>query len=184
MIISIGGQSGSGKNEVAKVLANKLGIKFYSVGNFRRDMAVERNINLTRLNDVGEKQDFTDKKADEFVKKLGNDEDNFVIAGRLAHYFIPNSVKILLKAHLRIRAERAYTEEREMEGYRDLGDAIASLINREKSDRYRFKKYYGIELDNEMEYDLIISTDNLTYEEVAEQIIDFLKKEGILKEVV
>jgi predicted cytidylate kinase len=184
MIISIGGMSGSGKNRVASILAERLGMKSYSIGEFRRNMAAERNITLTQFNNVGEKQDFTDKKADDHLEKLGKEGDNFIVAGRLAFHFIPDSVKILLKSHLRIRAERAYNDERDLEKFRDLGDSIANLIGREKSDVCRFKNYYDVDCNNELAYDLVINTDNLNFEEVAEKIIEFLKKENILKEAI
>ncbi|MFH1376714.1 MAG: (d)CMP kinase [Candidatus Woesearchaeota archaeon] len=183
MIISICGMSGSGKSNVAKLLAEKLGMKHYSIGDIRRNMAIERNITLKRLNDVGEHQKFTDKQADDKCFKLGKEEANFVIDGRLVYHFIPESVKIFLKSHLRIRAEKAYIDEKKMEEFRDLGDAIAALIGREKSDQYRFKKYYEIDCNNELQYDLIINTDYLSFEEVVDKVIEFLKKESILKEV-
>ena len=184
MIISIGGMSGSGKNEVAKIISAKLGVKFYSVGDFRRKMAADRNITIKMLNDSGEFHDFTDKQADDFVKKLTKEEANFVISGRLAYNFSSDSIKILLKSHLRIRSERAYVDEKEMESFRDLGDAIANLIGREKSDIYRFKKYYNLDCNNELQYDFVLNTDFVSFEEAANDIIEFLKKENILKEAV
>lgn len=176
--------AGSYKNEVSKLLAEKLNIKHYSAGTLRKNMAIERNLNLAKLNIIGEKQEFTDKIVDEETAKLGKEEKKFVIDGRLAYHFIPKSVKILLKAHLRIRAERAYIEEKELEEFRDLGDAIASLIGREKSDQYRYKKYYNIDCNNELQYDLIIDTDYLSSEEVIDKILEFLKRENILKEAI
>lgn len=183
MIISIGGLSGSGKESISELLGEKLGMKSYSVGEIRRKMAAERNITLSKLNDIGEKQDFTDKKVDNEIENLGKRNDNFIISGRLAHHFIPNSVKIFLKAHLRFRSERTYGDEKKFENFRDLGDAIASLLNREKSDQIRFKQYYEIDCNDELRYDLVLNRDHLTNDEIVEQIIDFLKKENILTEV-
>ena len=46
MIITISGIAGSGKSTVAKLLAKKLNCKHYSVGDFMRQIAKEKNIPL------------------------------------------------------------------------------------------------------------------------------------------
>lgn len=180
----MGGMSGTGKNNVARILSERLGIKTYSIGDFRREMAVERNISLTKLNQLGENQDFTDKQADNYLENLGKNKGSFIISGRLAFYFIPNSIKVLLKSHLRVRSERAYNDEKTFESFRDFGDAIANLIGRERSDQLRFKNRYDVDCNNELQYDLVINTDYMGFEEVANKIIEFLKKENILKEAI
>tara|TARA_Y100000034_G_scaffold113660_1_gene148924 strand:+ start:2399 stop:2944 length:546 start_codon:yes stop_codon:yes gene_type:complete len=180
MIISISGQAGSGKSSVAKELSNSLSLKHYSMGDLRRKMAQDRNITLTELNKMGEKRDFTDKQVDEYQKELAKKEDDFVIDGRLSYYFIPESIKIFLKAKLKARAERVYNDERIEEKFRDIGDAIASLIEREKSDRIRYNQYYNIDCMNELQYDLVLDTTNLGIEEVREEILKFIKTEKII----
>jgi len=184
MIITIGGMSGSYKNKVARIISERLGSKHCSIGNIRKKLAVERNITLEDLNYIGEKQEFTDKQADEQSILIGKKKGSFVVDGRLAYHSIPKSIKVLLKAHLRIRADRVYIEEKDMEGFRDIGDAMAALINREKSDQYRFNKYYDLNCNDELKYDLVINTDYLSDNEVAEQIVEFLKKENMLKELI
>jgi len=180
MIISISGQAGSGKSSVAKELAQSLSLKHYSMGDLRRKMAQDRNITLAELNELGEKRDFTDKQVDEYQKELARKENNFIIDGRLSYYFIPDSLKIFLKAHLRTRAERVYNDERTEEKFRDIGDAIASLIEREKSDKTRYSQYYNIDCMNELQYDLVLDTTNLDIEEVRQEIIKFIKTEKII----
>ena len=64
MIITISGKPGSGKSTVAKIIAAKLGLNKYSIGDLRGKMALDRGITIDELNEVGEKEDFTDKEAD------------------------------------------------------------------------------------------------------------------------
>ena len=180
MIISISGQAGSGKSSVAKELAQSLNLKHYSMGDLRRKMAQNRNITLAELNEMGEKRDFTDKQVDEYQKELAKKESNFIIDGRLSYYFIPESVKIFLKAHLRTRAERVYNDERKEEKFRDIGDSIASLIEREKSDQTRYNQYYNVDCMNQLQYDLVLDTTNLDIEEVRKEILKFIKTEKII----
>ncbi|MCX6741353.1 MAG: AAA family ATPase, partial [Candidatus Parcubacteria bacterium] len=46
MIITLSGKPGSGKTTVAKILAEKLGYKFYSTGDLRGQMAMKRGLTI------------------------------------------------------------------------------------------------------------------------------------------
>ncbi len=180
MKITISGTAGSGKSTVAKQLAGILGMKHYSVGDLRKEMAQKRNMSLAEFNKMGEEKDFTDKEADNYQIELGKKEDGFVIDGRLSYNFIPGSLKIYLKAHVRARAERIYSEERAKERFRDLGDAIASLIERDKSDNLRYAKYYNLDPTNELQFDLVVDTTYLSVSEVIAEVLKFIKQEKII----
>ena len=176
----MGGQAGSGKSTTGKVLARKLGFAFYSMGNLRRKMALERGMTLHEFNKLGEREAFTDKKVDDYQKKIGQTEDNFVIDGRLSFYFIPNSVKIFLKADLKTRAQRVFNNEREFEKYKTLKDAMSELKKREESDKVRYKKYYRIDCYDERYYDLVVDTSDTQIGEVVEKILVSLKGRKLL----
>jgi radical S-adenosyl methionine domain-containing protein 2 len=180
MIITISGQAGNNKTEVARYLSRELKLKFYSIGELRKQMAKKRHMRLSELNKLGEKRNFTDKEVDDYQKELGKKETNLIVSGRLSNNFIPNSIKILLKAHLRIRADKTYNKEKRQERFRDIGDAIATLIEREKSDQKRYLKYYNIDCTSELQYDLIINTDNLNVEDTVNKILEFIQKEKIM----
>ena len=180
MIITISGQSGTYKQEVSKELAKKLNFKHFSATEARKKMAEERNITIANLNKIGETQDFTDKKIDETTSSFSKKQKNLVVDGKLSYYFVPDSIKIYLKANIRARAERSYNKERDKEKYRDIGDAIAFLLEREKSDIKRFENFYKINPLNELQYDLVIDNSQLTPEETLEKIITFLNNEKII----
>ena len=129
MIITISGMPGSGKTTVAKLLAKRLGYEHYSMGDLRGKMAMERGISIDELNKLGEKESWTDKEADDYQKKLGETEDNFVTDGRTGFHFIPHSRKIFLKVDLRIGAERIKERAREL-GYlpREVIDVKAEVV--------------------------------------------------------
>src|SRR5689334_16245543 len=97
MIISITGAPGTGKTSVGKLLAKRLGYNFYSVGDLRGKMAMERGLTIDELNKLGEKDASTDTMADDYQRELGRKEDNFIIEGRLSWHFIPHSFKVFLK---------------------------------------------------------------------------------------
>ena len=71
MIITISGVPGSGKSTAGKSVARKLGYEYVSMGDFRGKMAMERGLTIDELNKLGEKEDWTDRQADEYQRELG-----------------------------------------------------------------------------------------------------------------
>lgn len=175
MIITISGTPGAGKDTVGKILSEKLKYKLYSIGEMRREMAKQRGITLEELNLIGEKEFWTDHEVDEFQEELGQTRDNIVVVSRLGWYFIKNSLKVFLKADLRVAAERILKDFREEEKYIDVDEAYEHLLKRQATDERRYKKYYSIRLDDMHNYDLIIDTTNITAEEAVKIILEAVK---------
>ena len=177
MIISIGGAPGAGKSTVARILAERLGYKRYSIGDVRREMARKRGMTLEEYNRLGETDPSTDTEVDEYQKKLAETEDNFVIDGRTSWHFIPDSFKVYLTVDEREGAKRVFAElqkgDERNEG-RNLTSVEAVLqSNRERiqSDKKRYAAYYGIDAYDTANYDLVIDTTKKIPSEVAGEII-------------
>ncbi len=177
MIISIGGAPGAGKSTVARLLAERLGYKRYSIGTLRREMARKRGMTLEEYNALGEKDPSTDIEVDAYQKKLAETEDNFVIDGRTSWHFIPDSFKVYLTVEERAGAERIFSELQK-DDKRNEGKHLTSVeavieSNRERvtSDKKRYAKYYGIDAYDTANYDLIIDTTKKTPSEVAGEIL-------------
>ena len=98
MQITVTGYPGSGNSTVAKLLAEKLGYKHYSAGDFRRQLAKDRGMTLHELNKIGETESWTDIEADKISEKIGQEENNFVMDAKIGFHFIPQSIKVFLKA--------------------------------------------------------------------------------------
>ncbi len=180
MIITIGGQAGSGKSSVGELLAKKLGYKYWSMGDIRREMARKRGLTLREFNKLGEREDFTDKEVDEFQRGLGK-KDNLVINGRTSYYFIPDSVKVFLVADLDERARRVFRDrDRQNETFRDLEDVKEKIVERDESDERRYRRIYGIVVHDEKNYDYVVDTSNISVEQVVEKIIELLKRDSLL----
>ncbi|MEI8174607.1 MAG: AAA family ATPase [bacterium] len=92
-IITIAGANGGGKSSTAKKVAEQLNFKHFSSGDFMRQIAKENNITLEELGKIAEKEDWVDKKIDDYVKQVGS-EKKAIIDSRLAFHFIPESFKI------------------------------------------------------------------------------------------
>jgi len=175
VIITIAGQAGSGKSTVARILAARLNLRHYSMGDMRRKMAEARGMTLAQLNKVGETNDFTDREVDEFQARLGREEDDFVVDGRTSWYFVPHSLKVYLEADISRRADRVFHDERATERFASLEEAQQALEQRESSDRARYRKYYGIDVHDRAHFDIVMDTSTLAPEEVAARIVGTLR---------
>lgn len=176
MRVTISGEAGSGKSVVGKLVAEKLGLKHYSMGDMMKRMAAEKGMTLPEFNKLGEKDESIDKSIDKFQTELGKKEDDFVIDGRLSFLFIPSAIKIFLDADLRTRAMRILNDNREEEKYSTVDDAMQQLEKRHESDRKRYVEYYGVDCYTKSFYDIVIDTTNLSIEEVADEVIERIKK--------
>jgi len=183
MIISISGAPGSGKTSVGKIVAERLGMPFYSVGGIRGKMALDRGITLDELNRIGENDPTTDTSVDEYQRELGNKEDDFVIEGRLSWHFIPHSFKVYLDCEPHEAARRIHeARKRESEGrgdepmYASVDEAERILAERVASDIRRYRAYYGIDYRDPSHYDLVLDTTHiLGHEAAADKVLAAMK---------
>jgi cytidylate kinase len=183
MIISITGAPGTGKTSVGKLLAKRLGYNFYSVGDLRGKMAMERGMTIDELNKLGEKDASTDTMADDYQRELGTKEDNFIIEGRLSWHFIPHSFKVLLTCATSEAARRVFeARKHESEGrqdereYHSVADAEKTLTERVASDVVRYQTHYGIDYRDTAHYDLVIDTTDIQgVEAVTDQVEQALR---------
>jgi CMP/dCMP kinase len=174
MKITISGAIGSGKSTVAKLLAKKLGYKYFSIGTLMREMAIDRGISLSELTELALKDPKIDHELDRKQKLLAR-EDNFVMDSRLGFHFIPQSTKIFLEASIEEAANRIVNEKRSDEKYKDLREAISLIKRRMKSESIRYKKYYNIQFTDKKNFDLIIDTTTLVPEKAVNEIIKRIK---------
>jgi len=179
MIITITGLPGSGKSTAADALAKQFNLKRYYMGGIRRDAAKERGLTLEEFNKIGESEDWTDKMVDDYQKKLGETENNFIIEGRTSFFLIPNSLKIFLDVDLKIGAERIFKEiqnsieDKRNEGkFNSVEETLESLKNRVSSDTKRYQKYYKINVLDPKQFDVFLDTTNLN----AKEVIQILSK--------
>lgn len=177
MIISLAGHQGAGKSTVGKMLAERLGYRRYSTGDFFRELARERGMTLLEFNeslehDGGE----VDRIVDDRQKKIGETDDDFIIDGRLAFHFIPHSFKVFLSVNARVGVERLFHDSANLtrEGideHETLEEAIRDTEARRLSESKRYLEYYGIDNLDTSHFDLVVDTSHHTPEEVFEIIM-------------
>ena len=141
----------------------------------REQIKYERKHGIDSQMAIMEAETPTDNMVDEYQKKIGKKEDNFVMVSRLGFHFIPKSKKIFLKTTAEEAARRVFRDKtRRHEKYADVKEARKKLQAREKSDIYRYKKYYKINPYDLRHYDFIVDTTRITPNQVVSRIIKFL----------
>lgn len=181
MVITIAGKSGSGKGTLASLLSKKLHYPYYSVGGMRRAIAKERGMTMEEFNRIGERQSYTDRMADRRAQRLGRIHPNLIMEGRMAWYFMPKSIKVFLDVTLREAARRIHADRTEIRKHDShattLRERIAVLRRREASDRFRFKKHYGVDPYDRKKFDIVINTSPLTPQQVLQKVLDYIRKQ-------
>jgi len=171
--ITISGTPGSGKSTVAKLLEEKLGIKYVYSGMIFRDMAKKYNMSLDKFGKYCEKNSEIDKELDEKQVEILR-KGNVILEGRLAGWLtylnnIP-AFKVSIDADLSTRAKRIVNREKG-----SMEQRKREILKREKSEILRYKKYYNINLRDNSIYDIVIDSADKTPEEIAKIIIDKMK---------
>jgi cytidylate kinase len=176
MIITISGLHGTGKSTIAKLIAEKLKIQYYSTGQIFRDFAQEMNMTLEEFTKYVEENPDIDKKLDNKIIDIAH-KGNIIIDSQLSGHILKTiaDFKILLTCSLETRIKRMV--DRDDNNYEEK---VKETTIREKSELERFKSLYNIDLNNQEEldqlYDLIIDTENLTIEDILNKILSFIEK--------
>ena len=176
MIITISGFHGTGKSTIAKLLADKLGILYYSTGQAFRDLAKESNMSLEEYTRFVEKHPDIDKELDNKVVEMAK-KGRIIIDSQLSGHILKSiaNFKVQLICSLEERVKRMAARDET-----SYGEKFKETVIREKSELERFKKLYDIDLSDKKStlefFDLIIDTEHLTIEEIVNKILTELSE--------
>jgi len=174
MRITISGPPGSGKTTACKILSDKLGLKAVVFGQLFRDLAAERGLTLAEFGAMAEKDKTIDEMIDSRILEVARANPDIILESRLSAYMLfKNNIpafKIYLNASPAVRMSRVGVREGET-----LEEACRKTEERQKSEAKRYMMYYGIDVEDQSVYDLIVLTDNLTPDEVIQTILDGIK---------
>lgn len=180
LVITIDGPSGAGKGTLADFIAEKLDINCYSAGDFFREIAKDKGLSLEELSEKADKE--TDVKVDRRTLEKGLNED-CLVESRIASWVLGDysDLSIYVKADLEERAKRIYSdlEEQNREGEQEvssLEEAKEKVRKRDEDDKERYEEYYGIDISNIQDYDLVIDNTHLSIERQNELIESELRK--------
>lgn len=172
MRIAISGVPGSGKSTVAKIVADKLQLPYYSIGKFMRELAEEKGISLADLHALAESDSSIDQMIDEKQKYLDSNVTDFVLDSRLGWHFVSNSYNIFLDCSLEESMRRIFIANRSGESASTIDEVKALVLQRRISESQRYLKYYGIDYTLPVHYRLCIDTTDKVIDSTSAAIIE------------
>jgi cytidylate kinase len=163
MRITISGPPGSGTTSLARHLAEKHGLAFISAGEVFRQLAREHEMELAEFGRFAESDPSVDRMIDARQKEIGESTENIIVEGRLSGRMVENAdLRIWLTASLACRAKRiAGRDGMDEEGARVYTE------NRQHSEATRYRNYYGIEINDLSQYDLVLSSETFGVDALA-----------------
>jgi len=167
LVVTIGGPHGTGKSTYAKMIAKELRLRYVSAGQLFRDLAREKGISLEELS----KQAANSPEIDNLIDERSAAEaakGGVVIEGQLAAWMAKDlaRVRIYLKAPDEVRITRIAHRD-----HLDYEVARRQTMERERIQRDRYKRYYGIDIGDLSLYNIVIETGNRPIESTSSELM-------------
>jgi len=162
LVITVAGLHGSGRSTQANRLAEIFNLRYISTGIVFRERAKELEISLEEMNRRASEDDsfdrFLDARAKEESRKGG-----VVIDANLSAWMAEDpDLKFYLTTPFEERVRRIAGRE-----MRSIEMVEAETRAREEMERERYKRYYGVDIDDLTVYDLILNTGPFDADTVA-----------------
>jgi cytidylate kinase len=164
VIVAIAGQIGVGKSTVARALAERLGVRYFSAGEAFREAAQRRGLTVLELNRLAEQQTDVDRDIDRAQADLAR-AGPCVVESRLAGWMVDADLKVWLRADFAVRAARVARREGVA-----LEAAERDLRAREASEWQRYRTLYGIDTNDLSAYHLVVDTAYWSAADVVEAV--------------
>ena len=196
-VITISREFGAGGHSIARVVSERLGIPYYD-RDFAKQAAARSGYSQEDIDREGENLSRSARLLDNILNNSASyfsshdaiyqaqkelilqfaAEQDCIIIGRCADYVLDgteNLVRLFVYAEIEERINKVREK-----GYFPEEDILKNIkrIDRERRDYYRY--YTGKSWENLENYDLMINTTKLSYDDMVECVVDYLKMRGIL----
>ncbi len=118
---------------------------------------------------LAEENDEIDRRLDSRMVELAAQQPGAVLEGRvtgwMAHRHDLAAFKVWVAARLQVRASRVGGRDGQAQP-----EAIAAVRQRETSEHSRYADHYGIDLQDLTIYDLVLHSDEMGAEQLAERV--------------
>ena len=196
-VITISREFGAGGHSIARVVSERLGIPYYD-RDFAKQAAARSGYSQEDIDREGENLSRSARLLDNILNNSAGyfsshdaiyqaqkelilqfaAEQDCIIIGRCADYVLDgteNLVRLFVYAEIEERINKVREK-----GYFPEEDILKNIkrIDRERRDYYRY--YTGKSWENLENYDLMINTTKLSYDEMVECVIDYLKMRGLI----
>jgi cytidylate kinase len=172
LVVCISGMAGTGKSTLAKKLAKKYHLSYYSGGDALKALAAEAGYDASshgwwespeglRFLEKREKDLKFDKAVDNKLVEYAK-QGNVLLDSWTMPWLLKTGFKIWLAASVEKRAERIARRDRFT-----VKEALEVLKEKEARTKNIYKTLYGFELGEDFEpFNLVLDTDNLNADEV------------------
>ncbi|MEW5902410.1 MAG: (d)CMP kinase [Acidobacteriota bacterium] len=164
MIIAIAGMSGSGKNTVGELVAKMLKLRAveYTFKDYARDMGID----LMEFQKMAREDETIDRGFDKRVVADAK-KGKCVVTTWLGPWTVKKAdLRVWLDAAEETRAKRIAKREK-----MSARAALAHLKTRDSDNIARYKKLYGVDITDKGIFDLIIRTDHILPQDIADAIV-------------
>ena len=186
IVVCISGMAGTGKSTLAKKIAKKYKLRYYSGGDALKALAAEEGYDSSRRGwwESPEGLSFLEKREEnlEFDKAVDDKLLEYAQQGRVLldswtmPWLLKTGFKIWLVASVEKRAARIAKRDKI-----PIKEALRVLKEKEARTKTIYKKLYGFTLGEDFEpFDLVLDTNNLTAGEVF-QVLCMVMDNVILK---
>ncbi len=186
-IITISGTPGSGKSTIAKAICKKLKAKRIYVGQYMRELARKKGMTLAELGKLAQTDPKIDIKADKETAKNARQLAKrypVVVEGRVQFHFLPESIKLFIKANLEQAAKRiwkdlnnsAKNKKRNEAKVKNISELKKQILIRKKSELIRYKKYYHLNHCQTKHYDFVLDTSHINAKQAIDKTWVYLQK--------
>ena len=138
---------------MAKLMAEDMEMEYLSAGQVFRKMAEESGLSLEEFSKRAEVDESIDRRVDDYQVEMGRGKDVVVDSRLGAFLFEDADLRICLMAPLDVRARRIAGRD----GISDE-DSRERILDRERSERTRYREIYGIDINDFHVYDLILNS--------------------------
>jgi cytidylate kinase len=186
IVVCISGMAGTGKSTLAKKLARKYKLRYYSGGDALKELAKDEGYNSSSRGwwespeglsflEKREKNLKFDKAVDDKLLEYAQQE-NVLLDSWTMPWLLKTGFKIWLVASVEKRAERIAKRDKI-----SVKEALQVLKEKEARTKAIYKKLYGFTLGEDFEpFNIVLDTDNLDAREVF-QVLCMVMDNVVLK---
>ena len=171
-VVTVGGPPGSGKSTAGRLVAEALGLEYRSAGELFRAEARRRGMDLAEFGRFAAAHPEVDRELDRGMQSLatpgrlldGRIQGALCRRAKLAVY------DIVVTAREEVRVRRVADRDGQ-----SVEVARAKVREREASERDRYRRFYGIDLDREPA-GLVVDSSDRPPLEVADRVLSFVRE--------
>jgi len=171
-VVTVGGPPGSGKSTAGRLVARSLDLEFRSAGDLFRAEARRRDMDLAAFGRYAASHPEVDRELDRTMQALAS--PGHLLDGRIQGPLCRRAgvpvYDVVVTARESIRVERVAARDGQ-----SLEVARSLVREREASERDRYRRYYGIDLEHEPA-GLVVDSSDRPPLGVAEAILAFVRE--------